>query len=218
MAILTIGSRCLPFFSDVLRKIMSAGTRWFCYKKKGHYCAHTPHACTAPSQPRPQAKATEEKEHFFVKPKLGIHFAWNPKLTSLQNPECRITTGASSHWPDWPTSSFTKELVIILEVRRNVKPVPVSFQGSSMLEEGTHLGPTGTRVWVYIYFFFIEYFQTNSFRGHSCLHGESVKKITGGKKRRKRTSQCPQTDLSLHLCVGYTKHILVLYAVFVSDI
>lgn len=30
MAIFKIDPRCLPFFSDVLRKIMSAGTRWFC--------------------------------------------------------------------------------------------------------------------------------------------------------------------------------------------
>lgn len=38
------------------------------------------------------------------------------------------------------------------------------------------------------------------------------------KKREKCTSQCLQMDLSLHLCVGYTKHILMLYAVFASDI
>lgn len=34
MVIFRIGSRCLPFFSDVLRKIMSAGTRWFCIVKR----------------------------------------------------------------------------------------------------------------------------------------------------------------------------------------
>lgn len=48
MAILTIGSRCLPFFSDVLRKIMSAGTLWFWEEKKGHYCAASPaRVCSA---------------------------------------------------------------------------------------------------------------------------------------------------------------------------
>lgn len=34
MVIFRIGSRCLPFFSDVLRKIMSAGTRWFYIVKR----------------------------------------------------------------------------------------------------------------------------------------------------------------------------------------
>lgn len=34
MVIFKIDPRCLPFFSDVLRKIMSAGTRWFCVMKR----------------------------------------------------------------------------------------------------------------------------------------------------------------------------------------
>lgn len=34
MVIFQIDLRCLPFFSDVLRKIMSAGTRWFCVMKR----------------------------------------------------------------------------------------------------------------------------------------------------------------------------------------
>lgn len=37
MAISKIDPRCLPFFSDVLRKIMSAGTRWFCYEQRDCY-------------------------------------------------------------------------------------------------------------------------------------------------------------------------------------
>lgn len=120
-------------------------------------CTHPTRVHSLLPQPRPRAKAIEEKEHFFVKLKLGIHFALNPKLTSLQNPECRITTGASSHWPDWPTSSFTKELVITPELRGNVKPMLVSFQGSSMLEESMYLGPTGTRLRVALFYSIFSY-------------------------------------------------------------
>lgn len=120
-------------------------------------CTHPTRVHSLLPQPRPRAKAIEEKEHFFVKLKLGIHFPLNPKLTSLQNPECRITTGASSHWPDWPTSSFTKELVITPELRGNVKPMLVSFQGSSMLEESMYLGPTGTGLRVALFYSIFSY-------------------------------------------------------------
>jgi len=57
------------------------------------------HACAAASHcPIVTSKGgMEEKEDFFVKLKLGITFALNPKFTALQNFKCRIITGASSH-------------------------------------------------------------------------------------------------------------------------
>lgn len=42
MVIFKIDPRCLPFFSDVLRKIMSAGTRWFCVRKRKAVTVNNP--------------------------------------------------------------------------------------------------------------------------------------------------------------------------------
>lgn len=42
MVIFQIDPRCLPFFSDVLRKIMSAGTRWFCVRNRKTVTGITP--------------------------------------------------------------------------------------------------------------------------------------------------------------------------------
>lgn len=57
-----------------------------------HACAAAFHSPTVTSK-----GDMEEKEDFFVKLKLGIHFVSNPKITSLQNSKYRIITGASSH-------------------------------------------------------------------------------------------------------------------------
>ena len=53
MVIFKIDPRCLPFFSDVLRKIMSAGTRWFCVMKRKTVTVNSLAVCGV-SAPRPR--------------------------------------------------------------------------------------------------------------------------------------------------------------------
>lgn len=53
MAVSKIDPRCLPFFSDVLRKIMSAGTRWFCVMNRETVTVSAPVWGFAPPYPLP---------------------------------------------------------------------------------------------------------------------------------------------------------------------
>lgn len=61
-----------------------------------------PLLCTQPRTrvqrlPQPHREQQRHKEDSFVSLELGIQFALNPELASLQNSKCRIITGASSH-------------------------------------------------------------------------------------------------------------------------
>lgn len=85
MVIFKIDPRCLPFFSDVLRKIMSAGTRWFCVMKRKTVTlnSHVWGFRSPPPPPAPWGGGTKPTASFTFLPlsqtDLGIYFVLNLK-------------------------------------------------------------------------------------------------------------------------------------------
>lgn len=63
MVIFKIGPRCLPFFSDVLRKIMSAGTRWFWVRKRKTVTVNAHVGGFCPLAPQPLGGEGASKTH-----------------------------------------------------------------------------------------------------------------------------------------------------------